>query len=263
VLLNFPLALVAIPIVLFLLPLLEGRWARVAAVVSIALAAVILRPGVVTESHLDARPVNAIPALGVLAAAVLTVVAARGRRFAWARRQRGDGLRVIVAAAALGFGVPWIAADVGISFGGVPVLGALYQTSEPHTQPDRVGIHPAVHLGHHHGMDGVLLVLCALLLSRLVSSAPGRIMRPTLGAYLAVMFCYVAGNLANDFWLEQVVKRGWTDWAIPDVTNPAVNIAWGLILLSAGVIWGSAVLLGRRPTTRSDTGYAIPGEAEA
>jgi len=29
-----------------------------------------------------------------------------------------------------------------------------------------------------------------------------------LGAYLALMLCYGAGNVANDFWLEHVLKRG-------------------------------------------------------
>jgi len=29
-----------------------------------------------------------------------------------------------------------------------------------------------------------------------------------LGAYLALTLCYGAGNVANDFWLEHVLKRG-------------------------------------------------------
>jgi hypothetical protein len=228
----------------------------------VVLAAAVFWPGVVTESDLDARPVNAISALGVLGAAVLTIVAARGRRLVWARRQRGDGLRVVVAAVVLLLGLPWIAADLGFSFAGIPILGSLYQTSELRTQPDRLGIHPAVHLGHHHGGDGVLLVLCALLLSRLVRTVPGGIMRPALGAYLALMFCYGVGNLANDFWLEQFVKRGWTDWAIPDVTTPGVNVAWALILVAAAVVWASAMVLGRR-SAGGEVRYALPGEAEA
>jgi hypothetical protein len=260
VLLNFPLGLVAIPIVLFLLPFLESRAARVAALVSIVLSAAVFWPGVVTETDLDVRPVNAISALGVLTAAVLTVLAARGRRVAWAPRQLGDGVRIGITVLALTLGLPWVAADLGIGFAGVPVLGTLFQTSELRSQPDVPGLHPAVHHGHHHGMDGVLLVLCALLLSRLVLSVSWRPLRLGLGAYLALMFCYGAGNVANDFWLEQVVKRGWTEWQIPNVTTPHVSAAWGLIVVAAALLWGAAVWLGRR---RPRKAYPVLGEAEA
>jgi hypothetical protein len=72
--------------------------------------------------------------------------------------------RIAVAVGALVIAVPWLAAESGISFGGVPVLGTLYQTGELRTEPGGGAAHPAVHHGHHHGMDGVLLVWSALLL---------------------------------------------------------------------------------------------------
>ena len=59
-------------------------------------------------------------------------------------------------------------------------------------------------------MDGVLLVLVALLLSRTLPSIRARALRLATAAYLALMLAYGFGNVANDFWLEQVVKRGWT-----------------------------------------------------
>ena len=43
--------------------------------------------------------------------------------------------------------------------------------------------------------------------------------------------------LANDFWLEQIVKRGWTSWEIPDVTQPKLSVAWGLIVIAAAALW--------------------------
>jgi hypothetical protein len=262
VLLNFPFGLVAIPILVLLLPLLESRAARVAALASIVLSAAVFWPGVVTEADLDARPVNAISALGVLGAAVLTAVAARGRRLTWAGRRRGDWLRIAVAAVALALGLPWIAAGLGFSLTGIPVLGSLFLTSELRLQPDVAGAHPAVHLGHHHGTDGVLLVLCALLLSRLVGAVPGRFLRTGLGAYLALMLCYGAANIANDFWVEQVVKRGWTDWEIPNVTTPSLSTAWALIVVAAALLWVSAWRLGRHGPERAPL-HAVRGEAEA
>jgi hypothetical protein len=149
---------------------------------------------------------------------------------------------------ALALALPWLCADLGLSFNGVPVLGTLYQTGELRSLPHVHGLHPAVHHGHHHGMDGVLLILSALLLSRALTSVTAPWLRRTLGAYLALMFCYGAGNLANDFWLEQVVKRGWTDWEIPGVTTPKATVAWGVIVLAAGALWATSLVRGRRST---------------
>jgi hypothetical protein len=261
VFLNFPLALVAIPILVLLAVWLPGLPAKIAAAVGVVLSAAVFWPGVVKQSDLDARAVNTIAALGVLAALSLTVVAAR--RLGWppstVRSQPGDRLRVIVALVALLLAVPWIGADLGVSFSGVPVLGTLYQTGELRSQPHVTGLHPAVHHGHHHGMDGVLLVLSALLLSRALTPIGTKWLRRTLGAYLALMFCYGAGNIANDFWLEQVVKRGWTSWEIPDVTTPKATAAWGVIVLAAAGLWGISIWRGRS----SDIDAMRPGTEPA
>jgi hypothetical protein len=251
VFLNFPLALVAIPILGLLSQRLASPSLRVVAVIGIVLSAAVFWPGMVKESDLDARPVNAVAALGVLVALSLTVVAAaRLARPLRPVRQHGDRLRMVVAVAALALAVPWIGADLGLSFDGIPVLGTLYQTGELRTQPGVTALHPAVHHGHHHGMDGVLLVLSALMLSRLLSSVPRGRLRGLLSAYLALLLSYGAGNVANDFWLEQVVKRGWTEWQIPDVTTPKASIAWGVIVLSATALWGASVWRARRFMTK-------------
>src|SRR5262245_49179832 len=244
---NFPLALVAIPILALLADRLPGRSLKVVALAGIALSAVIFWPGVVTQSNLDARPVNAIAAVGVLVAVVLTVVAAaRLARPARPARQPGDLLRLVVAVTTLGLALPWIGADLGVFFSGVPVRGTLYQTGELRSQPGVAGVHTAVHHGHHHGMDGTLLVLAALLLSRLVVSVRRGWLAGVLGAYLALVFCYGAGNIANDFWLEQVTKRGWTSWEVPDVTTPKASPAWGVVVAAAVVIFGVSVWRARR-----------------
>lgn len=248
VFLNFPLAIVAIPILGVLLGRLPGHSTRIMAVIGIALSTAVFWPGIVKESDLDARPVNAIAALGVLIALSLTLVTARRlARPARPARQPGDVLRALAAAAALAVSVPWIGADLGVSFDGVPVLGSIYQTGELRSQPGVSALHPAVHHGHHHGMDGALLVLSALLLSRVLVSVRRGWPRGLLGAYLALLFCYGAGNVANDFWLEQVVKRGWTDWQIPGVTTPKASVAWGVIILAAVAIWaiGSKTRVGK------------------
>ena len=244
VFLNYPTALVAIAVLVLLADRLASRLATAAAAVGVGLCAVLFWPGAVDQADLDAKYVNALAGVGVLVAVTLTLVA--GRRLgapARPERQRGDRARIGIAAAALVLALPWLAADLGLSFNGVPVLGTLWQSGEPRTQPGVPGVHPAVHHGHHHGMDGVLLVLSALLLSRLLP-AVGRRTRAAVGAYLALMLAYGIGQIANDFWTEQVVKRGWTSWQIPDVTRPQASAAWGVIVLGAALVYAVAA---RRP----------------
>jgi hypothetical protein len=134
--------------------------------------------------------------------------------------------------------LPWLAADLGLYSNGVPLLGRLFQSGQfLHERPGLPKFAPAVHHGHHHGMDGVLLVLTVLLLSRRLAR------RSALAAYLSLMFCYGVANFANDFWLEQFVKRGWTTWEIPSVTEPRVSIAWSLIVIAAVGLWALWVRL--------------------
>lgn len=246
--LNFPLALVAIPILGILAARLRSRAVTIAAAVGAALSAAVYWPGVVKESDLDARPVNSVAAFGVFVAVALTALAVHALGWpARPTRQPRDLLRGVVAGVALLLAVPWLGADIGVSFEGVPMLGTLYQSGELRTQPGMPVPHPAVHHGHHHGMDGVLLVLSALLLSRILPTLARGVLRAAVGAYLALMLCYGTGNLANDFWLEQVVKRGWTDRQIPNVTTPGPNVAWGVILLAAAALWAIWLWRDRRP----------------
>jgi hypothetical protein len=86
-------------------------------------------------------------------------------------------------------------------------------------------------------MDGALLVFSALLLSRLLPPVRIAWVRGLVGAYLMLMLCCGLGNIANDFWLEQVVKRGWTGWEIPDVTTPKASLAWAVIVVAAALLW--------------------------
>ena len=58
-----------------------------------------------------------------------------------------------------------------------------------------------------------------------------------LGWYLALMLPYGVGNALNDFWTEQIVKRGTTDWHIPEMLRPEPNLPWVLILLGTFLAW--------------------------
>ena len=114
--LNFPFALVGIALVGLAWPRLQG-WLRAAGALAIALCAVVYFA--VDQADLDAKPLNAVPALG-LALAVALVLAVGVPD---ARRIRGGRLRIGLAAVLVFFCAPLIAAELGFFLDGVPLLG--------------------------------------------------------------------------------------------------------------------------------------------
>jgi hypothetical protein len=221
--LNFPFALVGIALVGLAWPRLQGKL-RIAGVAAIALCAVVYFA--VDQANLDAKPLNAVPALG-LALAVALVLAVGVTP---ARQARGDTFRIALAAVLVFFCAPLVAAELGFFLDGVPFLGWFFETGRLATQPDVPALHHAVHHGQHHGWQGTMLSLTALAFSRLP--------RPrVLDAYLALMLAYGVGNLVNDDWLEQVVKRGWTNRELPSVLVPAANWGWAAVVAGAAAVW--------------------------
>jgi hypothetical protein len=247
VFLNFPVALVALAVLGLVWERLDRRL-RPVAVVAAVLSAAVFWPGVVDQANLDARPVNALAAVGVLLAAALSLAAgaAPGRP----RSRNADRARIVAAAALVFVALPWEAADLGVFFDHTAV-GSVFQTGEPRRRAGTPGIHPAVHHGHHHGMDGVLLVLAALLLSRALASVRERKLRLALGAYLSLMAAYGLANVANDFEIEQVLKRGWTSWEMPSVLQPAANLPWLGIVVTAAVMWAAYERSSTRPAAKN------------
>ena len=222
--LNFPGALIALAVLAVVVGRLRGRM-RLVAIPAALLCVVFAVPGVVRQSDLDARWINAIAAAGVAVVFVLSLVADGPES---PRRARGDRLRIVIAAVLTILAAPWIAAELGFYLDGVPPLGWMFQTGKLvsfHDPP-----HPAVHHGVHHGLQGLLFVVTALLLSRLPSPQAAR-------AFLAVLLAYGVANMANDGWLEQVVERGWSSHPIPSVLGFAANWLWLAVLLVGAAVW--------------------------
>jgi hypothetical protein len=245
--LNFPFALIGIALVGLAWPRLHGSL-RVAGIVAIALCAVVYFA--VDQANLDAKPLNAVPALGLALAVALVLAVGVSPA---PRMVRGDRLRIALAAVLVFFAAPLIAAELGFFLDGVPVLGWFFETARLTTQPGIAALHHAVHHGQHHGWEATMLALTALTFSRLP--------RPrALDAYLALMLAYGIGNLVNDDWLEQVVKRGWTSYELPSVLVPAANWGWGAVLAGAVAIW---LLWFRQPrrTTPAPVSRAISSSA--
>jgi hypothetical protein len=142
-----------------------------------------------------------------------------------------------VAAVSFFFAIPYIAAELGFFLDGVPLLGWIFQTGTIKPDPTTGYAHAAVHHGHHHGMDGFLLAVTALLLSRLVGGIRSRRLRAVTAFYLSVLLVYGLTNQANDVWVEQVAKRGWTSWLIPNVLQPTLSLSWLAMLIVAALLF--------------------------
>ena len=226
VLLNFPIALVAIAAALLALARLPRRawWVGGPA---LALCAVTAWPGVVDQDDLDARPVNALPAIGVALALGLALAALRDSAVAVAPRRALDPARIAVGLATLVVSIPWLAAELGFF-----LPDGLFLMRKPGLEADGTTL-PAVHLGHHHGLDGALILVSALLLSR---SARGvGAVAGVARAYLGLALAYGAVNATQDAWNEQLVKRGTVDWKIPSALLPRLTPIW-LVVLGLAVL---------------------------
>jgi hypothetical protein len=233
---NFSLCFGALAVLGFAVARLTGdgssghrRIVYILAAVATLLCLVTALPGVVDQNDLDARPINAIPALGVLFTIGLTVYAVRtrgvGKPLPWST---GDRLRLVAIVVLLVVSLPWILADLGVYVGAIPPLDHVFMSKQLAAGGETLR---AVHLGHHHGLDGAFLAISALILGRELGRVRQRWLRTTLSWYLALMVAYGVANMINDAWTEQVVKRGWTDWTVPSMLRPDLTAAWGLLLL--------------------------------
>jgi hypothetical protein len=237
-LVNFPIGLVAIGVTLVAVAALPGR-AWLAAAPAIALCATI--PFFNDQADLDAHWGNAIPAIGVVIAGVLTAAAARRVGSAFAPRRPRDGVRVAAGVVVLLLSLPWLTANLGFHFPGDIFMG------EEIGREDGTAI-AAVHLGHHHGLDGAMLLLTALLLSRVAIAS--RRLRIVTFAYLGTMSAYGTVNFVQDDWNEQLVKRGWTDASIPSALLPSAKPIW-LVVTALAVVATIALL-------REEKSYSAP-----
>ena len=232
---NFPIALVALGILGFVADRADARRVDLACAAAAVLCAVVVLPGVVEQSDLDAKLVNAVPAAGVALAFVLTALTALRRGVGESGRVRGDKVRLVLLVLIAVAAAPWIAAWLGFYLDDVPGLGfvmagdVVAEEGAPELR--------AVHLGQHHGLDGALVASASLLLSRQLGRMGRPRLRTAVAAYLALGIVYGLANLVQDFWLEQLVKRGTVDVRIPTLIQPSVSAAWLAILVAAAGVY--------------------------
>ena len=216
---NWPGALIAIALLGIVV---EREWRPVLSVVATALCLVIAIPGVLDQANLDAKWINVVPAVGVAIVLALTALAVRHGGIGGWGSPRGDGIRIAVVVVLALVPLPWFFAELGFYIPGDVFLAEEAFEGEA-----------AVHYGEHHGFVGFQIVVACLLLSRALPQLRASRRRTVLTAWLAGLIAYGLGNIANDAWGEQVVKRGWTDWGLPSVVRPDLNWLW-LVVLAAG-----------------------------
>jgi hypothetical protein len=255
VFLDWPVALAAVALAAVAADrLLAGpisRAARIAtaasAVAAAALCATIGLPGVLDPNDLDARAGNVPAAVGVLVAFLLTLAALRVRGpgrlepFTW-----GDRLALAAVPVLIALSIPWILAGVGFSTGDIPVLDDVYVSVAAPPDPGESAV-VAVHLGNHEGIDGVLLAATAFGLRRPLRRMRPTLLRPLTGAYLALIATYGLAVAADDFWIEQLQKRGTVERALPYILKPGPRPAWAALLAVACLAYVVAFRLGNEP----------------
>jgi hypothetical protein len=237
VFLGYSFSIVAIALAWIAAARAGTRAAGFGAVAAGILCATIVLPGVIDQNDLDARPVNALAGCGVGIALVLTAVAVAhrgvGQPRPWGPADLGRLLAVGVLLAA---GLPWVFAELGLYISDAPLLGQIFLAEEIRPSPGGEPSLHAVHLGRHHGMDGVLLATAALVLFRVRRDMPSRTQVLALTAYLSLMLVYGLANALQDFWTEQLVKRGTTSYTIPSLIRPSLSWAWAAMLVTAALI---------------------------
>lgn len=217
----------------------------------------------VDEVDADVRQVSVLALVGVALATALCATTARRGGVAPFRRLPGDRLRVVIAVAIGLISIPWMLADIGLAVDQVPGLNRVFISEAVRPDPGRAAPFSAVHDGHHHGMDGALLVWSALLASRLLPGLASIRMRGALGPYVALLLTFGTANALQDFWTEQVVKRGVTSTELPRFTTISPDPKWAVLLLMAGgayraLLRPGAPLASARATGSGNDGRPVP-----
>jgi hypothetical protein len=255
--LNYPVAFIALALLSIAVSSLiavreHPRMIVLAAITAAALCLVAGYPGVVKQSDLDFKPVNLLPAVGVGITTVLVAMAIRQRGFGPAGPwQPSDTVAAVVGALFLFGGLPWVLGVAGFYIESVPLLGRIFMSRGTENGVEEI----YVHLGTHHGFSGLLFLISALVLRRVIGLLQPFWLDRALSAYVAFMLAYGIANFIQDGWYEQIVKRGWSSYDIPNTTVPALTPVWGLIVLGAVVFW---FVMFREPATRRrSSGRAI------
>ncbi|MHA1378692.1 MAG: hypothetical protein ACTSRG_09950 [Candidatus Helarchaeota archaeon] len=125
--------------------------------------------------------------------------------------QRSDYIRVIMLGLVIFFGLPWLFAIHGVFISDIPGLNSIFLGSQRGvlgTNPFDY-LYPSVHLGTHHGLDGLLFIIYAVVYSILVFVMKNSKIRNFLIFAIGILASYGLVAYLEDFFHEQIIKRGY------------------------------------------------------
>ena len=132
------------------------------------------------------------------------------------RRATGDRARIVVAIVLVVVSIPWITAAVGVHF-----PQGLFLTERAVRRARRGAHEPqstSASITRRPGSSSLCRRCCSP--GRCLT---GRRLRTCVSVLVCLMLAYGVANVVNDFWHEQVVKRGWTSWDVPEATQPGAQ----------------------------------------
>jgi hypothetical protein len=134
--------------------------------------------------------------------------------------------------------LPWIFAQIGLYISDFPLLNLIFWARQSTLQEPELLYPNAVHIGTHHGFEGILIIifmwLTTLLILPLISSLK---IRKFFGFFTGIGFAYGFYNAFEDFLTEQIYKRGLVDFRLPNGTTPGLNLQTFVILIFGTLIY--------------------------
>jgi hypothetical protein len=169
----------------------------------------------------------------VLSLAMMWIAVGEGGAGEWHPWRALDWLSLAAAVAAIAMSVPVIFALAGFYTADLPLLRSIYMSRGVQDGVETV----YVHVGEHHGFAGLFMMIAGLALARAVVVMRPSWLRLVAGWYVSLLVIYGATNMVQDFWGEQLVKRGTTDHTIPNMLRPALTIDWLYVAAGVVVFW--------------------------
>jgi len=106
-------------------------------------------------------------------------------------------------------GLPWILATTGIFVSDIPLIGNLFMGKQ-----DYKG-YPSVHLGSHHGYTGFVIFSLMILVFTTAKYLYDKRLKIIAGIGASFLFVWGFYNMFQDFFTEQIVKRGLAESGFP------------------------------------------------
>jgi len=126
--------------------------------------------------------------------------------------------------------MPWIFANSGMFVSDVPVLGNIYLAKQ-----DFNG-HSSVHLGSHHGYKGFTFFLLMILVFTTVKYLYNKKTKIVAGLVCCYLLAWGFYNMFQDFFTEQIFKRGLVNFTFPNATT-YFQISFPLAVISGVLIY--------------------------